>query len=172
MKKKYLSILLLALLAAGLLAGCGQKDSDTSLTPEARTQLYQTAIENARDEDTNAAYGIVTSAEDDTAELIFQILGVTAEDMSAYALSVSPMNVKAYGIAAIYPAAGKEDAVKDALQAFVDNQKASFNQYLVDQYEIADSARLETLDDGTILLVMCPQQDTVFDAIRDAIEAN
>ena len=98
------------------------------------------------------------------------MLGVTAADMSAFALSVSPMNIKAYGIAAIYPAAGKSDAVLEGLNAFIDRQKQSFEQYLADQYEIAGNARLETLEDGTILLVMCEDQDAVFDAIRDTIE--
>ena len=43
---------------------------------------------------------------------------------------------------------------------------------LADQYEVAENARLETLEDGTILLVMCEDQDTVFDAIADAVQAN
>ena len=107
---------------------------------------------------------------DDMADVIFELLGVTAADMSAFALSVSPMNIKAYGIAAIYPAAGKSDAVLEGLNAFIDRQKQSFEQYLADQYEIASNARLETLEDGTILLVMCEDQDAVFDAIRDTIE--
>ena len=107
---------------------------------------------------------------DDMADVIFELLGVTAADMSAFALSVSPMNIKAYGIAAIYPAAGKSDAVLEGLNAFIDRQKQSFEQYLADQYEIAGNARLETLEDGTILLVMCEDQDAVFDAIRDTIE--
>ena len=104
------------------------------------------------------------------ADVIFELLGVTAADMSAFALSVSPMNIKASGIAAIYPAAGKSDAVLEGLNAFIDRQKQSFEQYLADQYEIASNARLETLEDGTILLVMCEDQDAVFDAIRDTIE--
>ena len=107
---------------------------------------------------------------DDMADVIFELLGVTAADMSAFALSVSPMNIKAYGIAAIYPAAGKSDAVLEGLNAFIDRQKQSFEQYLADQYEIAGNARLETLEDGTILLVMCEDQDAVFDAIRDTTE--
>ena len=37
---------------------------------------------------------------------------------------------------------------------------------------MAENARLETLEDGTILLVMCQDQDTVFDAIADATQAN
>ena len=36
---------------------------------------------------------------------------------------------------------------------------------------MASSARLETLEDGTVLLVMCQDQDAVFDKIRDAILA-
>ena len=56
------------------------------------------------------------------------------------------------------------------LNAFIDRQKQSFEQYLADKYEIASNARLETLEDGTILLVMCEDQYAVFDAIRDTIE--
>ena len=140
------------LLLLALLAGCGTSSQPSALTAEERTQLYQTAIESARDAEMNEAIGIL------------------AADMSAFALSVSPMNIKAYGIAAIYPAAGKSDAVLEGLNAFIDRQKQSFEQYLADQYEIAGNARLETLEDGTILLVMCEDQDAVFDAIRDTIE--
>ena len=79
------------------------------------------------------------------------------------------MNVKAYGIAAVMPADGREEAVKEALQGFIDRQKSSFETYLADQYAVAESARLETLSDGTVLMVMCEDQDTVFDAISAAI---
>ena len=155
------------LLLLALLAGCGTSSQPSALTAEERTQLYQTAT---RDAEMNEAIGILTDAGDDMADVIFELLGVTAADMSAFALSVSPMNIKAYGIAAIYPAAGKSDAVLEGLNAFIDRQKQSFEQYLADQYEIAGNARLETLEDGTILLVMCEDQDAVFDAIRDTIE--
>lgn len=43
--------------------------------------------------------------------------------------------------------------------------------YLADQYEIASNARVETLEDGTILMVMCEGQDDVFTAIKTAVEA-
>ena len=95
------------LLLLALLAGCGTSSQPSALTAEERTQLYQTAIESARDAEMNEAIGILTDAGDDMADVIFELLGVTAADMSAFALSVSPMNIKAYGIAAIYPAAGK-----------------------------------------------------------------
>ena len=80
------------------------------------------------------------------------------------------MNVKAYGIALVRPAQGKEDAVKEALQGFIDTQKSNFETYLADQYEVAKAARLETLSDGTILMVMAEDQDAIFDAIKDAVE--
>ena len=153
------------LLLLALLAGCGTSSQPSALTAEERTQLYQTAIESARDAEMNEAIGILTDAGDDMADVIFELLGVTAADNAELGLMVS-----AYGIAAIYPAAGKSDAVLEGLNAFIDRQKQSFEQYLADQYEIAGNARLETLEDGTILLVMCEDQDAVFDAIRDTIE--
>ena len=79
--------------------------------------------------------------------------------------------IKAYGIAAVYPADGKEDDVLEALNGFIDTQKESFQQYLEEEYETASNTRLETLEDGTILMVMHPDQDTVFDTIRDAVES-
>lgn len=147
-----------------------QQAQETAMSNEARTQLYQSAIEDARDQELNESMPVLTSSEDETAELLFSMLDVSGEDMQAFALSVSPMNVKAYGIAAIYPAAGKEQTVLDGLNGFIDQQKHNFELYLADQYDIANQARLETLDDGTILMVMCPDQDTVFDAIRAKIE--
>ena len=159
-----------ALLLAFVLTGCAGKKEEQPPTPEERAQLYETAITGARDEETNQALPPITSAEDDRAGMVFAMLGVTPGDMTAYALSVSLMNVRAYAVAAIYPAAGKEDTVLEALRAFVDSQKQSFEQYLADQYEIAVNARVETLEDGTVLLVMSESQVSVFDAIRDTIE--
>lgn len=166
MQRLISAVLLLAL----TLTGCAGKQDSKTLSPEERTELYETAIEAARDEETNEAFPLIDEADDDMAQTVFELLGVTASDMTSYALSVSPMNVQAYAIAAIYPAAGKEDAILEGLNNFIDNQKQSFERYLADQYEIAVNARLETLEDSTILLVMSENQDPIFDAIRDVIE--
>ena len=62
------------------------------------------------------------------------------------------------------------DAVREALQGYVDRQQSSFEFYLPDQYQVAQEARLETLEDGTVLLVMCQDSDAVFEAIRGELE--
>lgn len=156
-------------LAFVLLAGCGST-AGKDLTPEERTQLYRTAIESARDQELNEAVPVVTSTEDDLGQAVFDILGLDPADCAACALSASLMNVKAYGIAAVCPVSGKEEQVWDGLSAFIDRQQQNFQMYLPDQYAIAQNARLDTLSDGTVLLVMCEDQDGVFDTIRSAIE--
>lgn len=166
MKSYRIAPLLLALL---LLAGCGST-AGKDLTPEERTQLYRTAIEAARDRELNEAVPIVTSTEDDLGQAVFDILGLDPADCAACALSASLMNVKAYGIAAVCPVSGKEQQVWDGLSGFIDRQQQNFQMYLPDQYAIAQNARLDTLSDGTVLLVMCEDQDGVFDAIRSTIE--
>ena len=162
MKRIFTLILALSLLALTACSGGGTGETD-SLTPEERTQRFVTAITDARSEEDNEYNSILSSADDDTA--------VTAEDMESFAISVSLMNVKAYGIAVIKPAQDSEDTVKEGLQGFIDQQQQNFQMYLPDQYEVAKNARLETLDDGTILLVMCEDQDTVFDSIIDSLQA-
>ncbi len=49
-------------------------------------------------------------------------------------------------------------------------QKSSFEFNLEEQVDIAANATLETLDDGTLVLVMCQGQDEVFDSIKAALE--
>ena len=170
--KRMLSLSLSALLLLAALVGCGSQDAGTpSRTPEEATEAYKTAIESARDDELNEAVPVVTSTEDDTAALVLPLIGITDENTDAFAVAISPMNIKAYGVAAILPAEGKSEEVLEGVNAFVEQQKQSFEQYLVDQYEIANAAKVETLEDGTILLVMCDGQDEVFTAIRSVIEA-
>lgn len=170
--KRMLSLSLSALLLLSALVGCGgNKDNSGTAgkTPEEYTETYKTAIESARDDELNEAIPVITSTEDDMASLVLPLIGVTAENATAFAVAVSPMNIKAYGVAAILPAEGKSEEVLEGVNAFVDQQKQNFQQYLIDQYDIANAAKVETLDDGTILLVMCENQDTVLDAIKTAL---
>jgi len=164
--------LLSAALTVLFLSGCSSPDqppASSDRTPAELTDLYSSAI-SAHGGDMVEANPVVTQLTPDTAPLL-EYMGLSDENMIAFAASTSMMNVKAYGIAAVMPAPGSEEAVKAALQNFIDRQIMSFEFYLPDQREIAKNARLETLTDGTVLLVMTEHQDAVFDNIAQAIQS-
>lgn len=163
-------VLSLALALVLTLTACTGGPNEAAKTPEELTRAYEDAITAARSEELNEVYPLMTDGEDELSEMVFTILGLTPEDMTAFAIAVSLRNVSAYGIAAIMPAEGREEAVMTGLETFVENQKTSFERYLEDQYAIAAAARLESLEDGTVLLVMCEDQDAVFDSIKSALE--
>lgn len=170
--KRFVSLALAALMVAATLSACAPKEQrPAELTPEERTELYKTAIE-ANGGEAVEYNPPITTADDPLSELLFGMLGLTAEDMSAYAISLSPMNTQAYCIALIMPAKDKAKTVTDGLNAFVEQQKTSFELYLADQYEIAKAATVETLEDGTIMLVMTENHDTVAEGIQDALKAD
>lgn len=168
--KRMLSLTLAAALLVAGLAGCAGKPKETAKTPEELTTAYKTAIEGARDEELNEVIPVISASDADMADMILPMVGITAENATAYAVAISPVNMRAYGIAAIMPAEGKSDEVLEGVKAFVEQQKSNFEFYLADQYDVANAAKVETLDDGTVLLVMCEDQDTVFDAIKDALK--
>ncbi|MEG0943960.1 MAG: DUF4358 domain-containing protein [Angelakisella sp.] len=165
----------------------------SDVTNEDLGKKYEDAIIAARDEETNKYNDIFSSSNKDKAvenyiamakengtvlppadaeaqyaqnlEMLSGIMGINLEDAEAYAISTSMMNVKAYSIAIVKPKEGKTEAITTGLQGFVDAQKKSFESYLADQGEIAKASILKTLDDGTVILVMCEDQDKVYDAI-------
>lgn len=145
----------------------GDMAPDTSevYTSSELSLSFADAIWESRDEEANQYMPIMTSPEDPNGEFIYPMLNFTPEDAEGFAISVSGMMVQAYGIAVIKPVEGKEEAIKESLQSFIDLQVQNFTNYLADQLEVAQSARLETLEDGTIVLVLCADQDTVFDSI-------
>lgn len=96
---------------------------------------------------------------------------LTAEDMEAFAIDISMMNIRAHGVAVVKPAAGKEENVKTAFENWIKATQKSFESYLQDQREIADAAKMEVLEDGTIVVVMTENQDAVYNSIIDAIKA-
>ena len=168
--KKILAFALTLALSLTVLAGCSSGTKASDKTPEELTQLYTDAITANGGE--MVEYNPVISKiseEDPLGGVILESLGLTQEDMTAFAISMSMMNVKAYGIAAIMPAEGKEETVAQALQGYIDRQQQNFETYLADQYEVAKNAHLETLEDGTVLMVMCEGQDAVFEGISSSI---
>ena len=166
--KKSGALLCAAALALSALAGCSGGGGERS--PEEWTQLYQEVITQHGGEMVEYNPVITQFDQEDAASaLVLESLGLEKEDVEALGVSASAMNTKAYAIAAIRPAQGREEAVREALQGYIQRQQSSFQFYLPDQYQVAQEARLETLEDGTVLLVMCQDGDTVFAAIQEAL---
>lgn len=167
--KKSLNLVLAFALVLVTLAGCSGKpaeDKAPPLSPEEQSALYAEAIKTAQGDGEGAP---IMTQKDDIPELMFSFLGFDSKDAEALALSVSLVNIKAYGIVFVKPAEGKEETVKIGLQTFIDNQRQSFENYLVDQYTIAQNARLETLEDGTLIMVMAPDGDAVYESISASL---
>ena len=176
MTKKILSLVLGAAMCLSLLAACGTPAANPTPTPtepeltgEELAAHYKAAIEGARSDEDNQ-YNTVATTDEELGSIAWEMLGMSADMLDAYAVSISLMNVSAYCVGVFKPVEGQEEAVMTALQTYQQNIETSFENYLADQYDVASSARLETLSDGTVLMVMCSDQDTVFDAIKTAIE--
>ena len=129
------------------------------------TNALGDAITAARTDEENEAYPVFCD-KDAIEDMYFQVVGFTASDVDEIAMSVSLINVKAYGIVVVKPAEGCADTVKAGLQGFIDTQCANFETYLADQYEIAKNAKLETLEDGTI-----ENADSVYESIVASLGA-
>lgn len=134
------------------------------------TNALGDAITAARTDEDNEAYPVFCD-KDAIEDMYYQVVGFTASDVDEIAMSVSLINIKAYGIVVVKPAEGCADTVKAGLQAFIDTQCANFETYLADQYEIAKNAKLETLEDGTIVMVMCENADSVYESIVASLGA-
>ena len=158
------------ILLLSALTGCSSGGSDR--TASEWTTLYQEAIAAHGGE--MVEYNPVIQKfdpEDTVSTLALESLGLAEEDVEAMGVSTSVMNTQAYAIAAVQPAEGKEEAVREALQGYISRQQSNFEFYLPDQYEVAQNAKLDTLSDGTVLLVMCPDADQIFQAIQEDLES-
>lgn len=171
--KRILPLLLILALTLSACTSTKAPDKGEALSPEDWATAYTAAIQSARDDELNEYFPVTTQvtgfSDDFTEEMTLTMLGFSKADAECYAISMSLMNVSAYAIAAVRPAEGKEETVKTGLENYIDAQKSSFEHYLEDQHEIAASARLEKMDDGTLLLVMCEGQDEVFNTIKTAV---
>ena len=132
------------------------------------TDLSQIIIDS-RDEDINEAMSIVDSSEHQDAEIVFSMLEIDENDLSEYAISLSPMNVKAYCVAIVKPVEGKKDAIKQAFETYKLSQEQAFEQYLQDQYKIAQDAVITEVGDY-IVFAMCEDSSTFRDNVVNKLK--
>ena len=184
MKKRILAALLALGCALLVFTGCGSK-KDT--TPKNYTQI----IHDAREAEDNDYYMIFSPAEDgkftaqygysaeyeadqlndELKDIVFPLLGLEDGSYESFAASVSSMMVRSYAVAIVKPAEGKTDAVKAALEAYVQSEQQSMEHYLEDQYLVAKAATVTVAPTGEVVLVCAEDHDTILSNIEKALAA-
>lgn len=141
-----------------------QENENDGNKDESSTSSLTEIIANNRDKELNDSIGIVDSNDDQDAEITFTMLGIEEKDLSEYAISLSPMNIKAYCVAIVKPAEGKKDIIKEAFKTYKSSQKDVFEQYLQDQYKIAEEAVITEVGDY-LVFAMCEDSSTFRDNV-------
>ena len=108
---------------------------------------------------------------DELKDIVFPLLGLEDGSYESFAASVSSMMVRSYAIAIVKPAEGKTDAVKAALEAYVQSEQQSMEHYLEDQYQIAKAATVTVAPTGEVILVCAEDHDTILSNIEKALAA-
>ena len=148
---------IIASLLAGLcllaLVGCSAGSKADSSAPKDYSQI----IHDARTDEDNEYDMIFTKGEDGSYE--------------SFAASVSSMMVRSYAVAIVKPAEGKTDAVKAALEAYVQSEQQSMEHYLEDQYLVAKAATVTVAPTGEVVLVCAEDHDTILSNIEKALAA-
>ena len=182
---------IIAALLAGLclfaFVGCSAGSKADSATPKNYSQI----IHDARTDEDNEYDMIFTKGEDgkftaidgysaeyeadqlndELKDIVFPLLGLEDGSYESFAASVSSMMVRSYAIAIVKPAEGKTDAVKAALEAYVQSEQQSMEHYLEDQYQVAKAATVTVAPTGEVILVCAEDHDTILANIEKALAA-
>ena len=182
---------IIAALLAGLcllaLVGCSAGSKADSTTPKDYSQI----IHDARTDEDNEYDMIFTKGEDgkftaidgyraeyeadqlndELKDIVFPLLGLEDGSYESFAASVSSMMVRSYAVAIVKPAEGKTDAVKAALEAYVQSEQQSMEHYLEDQYQVAKAATVTVAPTGEVILVCAEDHDTILSNIEKALAA-
>ena len=182
---------IIASLLAGLcllaLVGCSAGSKADSSAPKDYSQI----IHDARTDEDNEYDMIFTKGEDgkftaidgysaeyeadqlndELKDIVFPLLGLEDGSYKSFAASVSSMMVRSYAVAIVKPAEGKTDAVKAALEAYVQSEQQSMEHYLEDQYLVAKAATVTVAPTGEVVLVCAEDHDTILSNIEKALAA-
>ena len=166
---KRLLAALLAVAALFALVGCSKSDK-----ADAAPKDYTKILHDARPDEDNEYYMIFSPGEDGkfTAQYGYSDSYDAAQlDEEIRNMLLPLLNLESYGIAIVKPAEGKQQAVSEALDAYVQSQMQSMEHYLEDQYQIAASSHISTAPTGEVILVCCENPEAVMNAIKTALAA-
>lgn len=98
------------------------------------------------------------------------LFGFDNSQVSGFSMAVSQMMVQAYCVAIVQPVEGQEDAVLAGFDSFKSAKMNDFNNYLMDQYEIAENPVVLTMEDGTLVFVMSEHAEEIAANIQENLE--
>ncbi len=184
---KKLLIFVILLCAGVFLISCtGTMPGDATASVKTPAELSE-AIVNARTGELNDAFAIFAASQEEAATYthnpmqvseegmpdeitaLMQITGIDYDNCESYAMTLSMMNIHAYATGIFYPLEGSEESVQESLQNFITAKQLEFENYLPDQYEIAENAILRTTTSGAIILVIAEDAQETADTIEQAL---
>lgn len=131
------------------------------------SKTFALAIDASRSEEEVTYIPTVSSSSHEMWPFLEPQLGFTKDQVEGFSVATSGLMVQAYGIVVVKPVTGEEEAIIAGLEAFKEKKASDFEFYLMDQYEYAKNAVIETLEDGTIIFVMGESAETVLPALKE-----
>lgn len=186
--KKMTSLLLAALLTAGVFAGCSENGRVGQLEKDAKTRTEEdlsSGMDTAKEMMENEQ-GMIMAAGSRLQDVIMQlgeelgitmpekldesslkeVFGVDPADIEEYYGEYSAVNTSADHIIGLKVKDGKVDAVRQALEARKEEIVKNFEEYLPDQYEKAQAGQI--IQKGNYLfLVIAGDSEKGYDSEMD-----
>lgn len=186
--KKMTSLLLAALLTAGVFAGCSENGRVGQLEKDAKTRTEEdlsSGMDTAKEMMENEQ-GMIMAAGSRMQDVIMQlgeelgitmpekldesslkeVFGVDPADIEEYYGEYSAVNTSADHIIGLKVKDGKVDAVRQALEARKEEIVKNFEEYLPDQYEKAQAGQI--IQKGNYLfLVIAGDSEKGYDSEMD-----
>ena len=186
--KKMTSLLLAALLTAGVFAGCSENGRVGQLEKDAKTRTEEdmsSGMDTAKEMMENEQ-GMIMAAGSRLQDVIMQlgeelgitmpekldesslkeVFGVDPADIEEYYGEYSAVNTSADHIIGLKVKDGKVDAVRQALEAGKEEIVKNFEEYLPDQYEKAQAGQI--IQKGNYLfLVIAGDSEKGYDSEMD-----
>lgn len=164
--KRIISLLLAAVLLVSA-AACGSKEPPAPALKEGVT--LQSMVDSITE-----TYGFTMPAPlDDT--IMKDLLGIDPADVEEYAGYITMVNVSSHNLIAVKAKEGKAETVQKKLEERKAFEVQSFEQYLQDQYDLAQAGKVFTVGDYCFLVMLGrPEEDAAgeIDAIEQTIRDN
>ena len=142
MKNKIILALVVAALMGAMMSGCGDKQN----TQEGQQQTSSDVQGQQQQQDADAVATYVLQAGGLDGEgmvaasdkLVEMYYGITSDLVDDYSIYLSEDNLNCNEVAVVVAKEGKEDEVREKMEARLKSQQNSFQDYLPEQYAIAE----------------------------------